>query len=209
MSYFYVKLLCMTSSRWPEPVRDPLPARVLTEQDIKDALLLCVQHSCEPEDPEFDVVTFGALGAAQAALIECAEAIRMEAQALSGRLGFLSDPFVASRVSEAVTARRVARRIIDNLRQWLPEVVVRCDDAPVETVQVQIDIDGEVSGPRTWIDVEGCGRPESQFLVPAELWENLKQAREQVEAAELDIIGYAARAYPDRDLAIYMRFLGG
>lgn len=109
------------TGRWPDPVREPLPVGLLTEQDIQDALLLCVQHSCEPEDPEFDVVTFGALGAAQSALIECAEALRMEAQALSGRAEF-SERFIDSRVSEAVTARKVARRVIDELRKWLPEV---------------------------------------------------------------------------------------
>ena len=108
-------------SRWPDPVRDPLPVGLLTEQDIDDALRLTIQHLHEPEDPAFDPIVFGLLGAARGVLIECADALRMEAQALSGRLDF-SEQFISSRVSEAVTARKVARRVIDDLRRWLPEV---------------------------------------------------------------------------------------
>lgn len=107
------------ASRWPDPVRPPLPSRMLTEQGIREALALIVRHSREPEDPAFDVTTFGALGAAQVALIECADALRMEEQALSGRLDF-SQSFIDSRISEAVIARRIAYRVIDNLRRWLP-----------------------------------------------------------------------------------------
>ncbi|GAA0550030.1 hypothetical protein GCM10010172_35110 [Paractinoplanes ferrugineus] len=108
-------------NRWPDPVRDPLPAGLLTEQDINDAMDLAGRHLRDPGDPEFDPMVFGLLCAARAALGECAEALRMEAQTLSGKLGF-SREFVVGRVSEAVTARRVARKVINELRKWLPEV---------------------------------------------------------------------------------------
>jgi hypothetical protein len=111
----------VTAGRWPDPVRGPLPVGLLTEQDIDDAWLLTIQHSREPEDPEFDPMVHGLLCAARAALFECMEALQMEAQALSGEIEF-SEAFVASRVSEAVTARRVARKVINELRRWLPEV---------------------------------------------------------------------------------------
>jgi hypothetical protein len=110
------------TGRWPDPVRDPLPVGLLTEADISEALRLTVQHMREPEDPEFDPVVFGLLGAARATLIECVEVLRMEAQALAGRPPFFGKDFIAGRLSEAITARRVARKVIDELRRWLPEV---------------------------------------------------------------------------------------
>ncbi len=107
-------------SRWPEPVREPLPVGLLTEQDIRDALFLCVQHSREPEDPEFDMTTHGTLGAAQAALIECAETlerVRIDRE-LHGDLGYRG----SEQFGMEYVAQKVARRVINELRKWLPEV---------------------------------------------------------------------------------------
>jgi hypothetical protein len=106
-------------SRWPEPVREPLPVGILTEQDIDDALRLTVQYMTEPEDPSHDWTTFAALGASRAALIECAEALSMARidRELHGRD---VDHREWERIGQEYVARKVARRVIDDLRRWLP-----------------------------------------------------------------------------------------
>lgn len=108
------------SGRWPEPVREDLPVALLSSADIDEALALTVRFMAEPEDPAFDPIVFGLLAAARSALIECDEALAMEAQALSGQHGF-SREFIQGRLGEALTARRVARKVINELRRWLPE----------------------------------------------------------------------------------------
>jgi hypothetical protein len=119
-------------SRWPEPVRDPLPVGILTEQDIDDALRLTVQYMTEPEDPAHDWATFAALGASRAALIECADALRiaridreMHGRDLDGREW--------ERIGEEIVARKVARRVIDDLRRWLPMTDTASDPAGGES----------------------------------------------------------------------------
>jgi len=106
-------------SRWPEPVREPLPVGLVTSADIHDALNLAGRHLTEPEDPDFDATTFGALCAARAALIECADALDM---ARIGRElhGTDDDRREAERIGQEYVARKVARRVIDDLRRWLP-----------------------------------------------------------------------------------------
>jgi hypothetical protein len=107
-------------SRWPEPVREPIGPRLLTDADIDEALALTVRYLDEPEDPEFDPALHGFVTAARAVLIECSEVLMFEAQALRNELG-LSERFRDGQIQQAITARKVARRVIDQLRHWLPE----------------------------------------------------------------------------------------
>lgn len=112
------------SGRWPDPVRDPLPVGRLSEADIEQALALTVRFLRDPEDPAFDPIVFGLLCAARAGLGACLDALGM---ARVGReLDAPDDPaeHVAhewERIGQEYVARTVARRIINDLRQWLPE----------------------------------------------------------------------------------------
>jgi hypothetical protein len=108
-------------SDWPEPVREPIGARLITDPDIDGALALTVAYLDEPSDPEFGIAMHGFVSAVRGALIECSEALLFEQQALRNA-GQYSEQFRSAKISEAVTARRVARRVIDDLRRYLPEV---------------------------------------------------------------------------------------
>jgi hypothetical protein len=105
--------------RWPDPVRDPLPVGRISEADIGEALALTVRFLLDPEDPAFDIVAFAALGAARAALIECLDVLELARidRELHGR----GDRREWERIGEEMVARKVARRVIDDLRRWLPE----------------------------------------------------------------------------------------
>lgn len=106
-------------SRWPDPVRGPLPAGVLSEQDIADALRLTIRYMTEPEDPAHDWTTFAALGAARAALIECAETLalcRIDRESHGTEVDYRE----WERLGKEYVARKVARKVIDDLRRWLP-----------------------------------------------------------------------------------------
>jgi len=111
-------------SRWPEPVREPLPVGLLSEADIEEAFALTVRFLDDPEDPAFDPVVFGAIGACRAALIESLDALVM---ARIGRELAAEDDEPEpeyrkwERIGQEYVARKVARRVIDDLRQWLPE----------------------------------------------------------------------------------------
>lgn len=112
------------SGRWPDPVQDPLPVGLVTEKDIEEALRLTVRFLREPEDPTFDQASFGFITATRAALIECSEILGL---AEAGRQIEAEDGETPSdytrwqRISECYVARKVARRVIDQLRQWVPE----------------------------------------------------------------------------------------
>jgi hypothetical protein len=113
--------MAIPGGRWPEPVREPLPIGLLSEQDIDDALRLTVHHMLEPEDPGFDPATFGAICAARAALIECEEVLRLARidRELHGEDGRFRS---WERHGQEYVARKVARQVIDELRKWLPNV---------------------------------------------------------------------------------------
>lgn len=112
------------SRRWPEQAQEPLPVRTLTQADITEALNLTTRYLREPEDPAFDQVTAGFITAARAALIECSEILGLaEAghQIATERGHPLADSRRWMDVGEVYVARKVARRVIDQLRQWVPE----------------------------------------------------------------------------------------
>lgn len=109
--------------RWPEPVREPLPVRPLTEADIEEALALTVRYLDDPEDPAFDQATFGFVCATRAALVECAEVFSL-AQ-IGRRLdqeGGEEDSALTEvgRLGREYVAQKVARRLIQELRRWVP-----------------------------------------------------------------------------------------
>jgi hypothetical protein len=111
-------------------VREPLPVGLLTEADIYEALRLTVRYLDDPEDPAFTPELFGAITAARAALAECADVLGM---AEAGRQIAEEDgePDLDYRrwmtTGEVYVARKVARRVIDQLRQWLPEHRSSCE----------------------------------------------------------------------------------
>ncbi|WP_045740891.1 hypothetical protein [Actinoplanes rectilineatus] len=107
------------TGRWPGPAREPLPVGLITEQDIEDALRLAGSHMTEPEDPAFNVVAFGALCAARAALIECGEVLE-NLRIDRGLHGQDDDRREWERVGREYVAQKVARRSINELRKWLP-----------------------------------------------------------------------------------------
>jgi hypothetical protein len=107
-------------SRWPDLVREPLPVGLITSQDIQDAINLAGCHLLDPEDPAFDPTTFGALCAARAALIECADVLDLAR--IDRELHGSDVIHTAERFGREYVAQKVARRVINELRQWLPEV---------------------------------------------------------------------------------------
>lgn len=112
------------SGRWPEPVRDPLPVGLLSEDDIGEAYRLTIRFLRDLEDPEFDPMVFGLLVAVRAALGECLDALQdarigREMAAEDGELEPEYRRWAA--IGRVETARRVARKVINELRQWLPE----------------------------------------------------------------------------------------
>lgn len=109
----------MTAGCWPEPVRGPLPVGLIDPQDIEAALRITDRHMTEPEDPAFDQVTFGALCAARAVLIECAEILDL-ARIDRELHGTDVDHREWERIGREYAARKVARKAIDDLRRWLP-----------------------------------------------------------------------------------------
>jgi hypothetical protein len=111
-------------SRWPRPVREPLPVGLLSEADIEEAVELTTRFLRDPEDPKFDPMVFGLLCAARSALFESLDALVM---ARIGREMAEEDDEPEpdyrkwERIGQEYVARKVARRVIDELRQWLPE----------------------------------------------------------------------------------------
>lgn len=106
------------ADRWPEPVRPPLPVGLITEADIDEAMRLCVRFLDDPEDPAWTPELFGAICGCRAALAECADALRI---ASISRRPNVSDRYTWEQLGREYVARKVARRVIDDLRQWLPE----------------------------------------------------------------------------------------
>jgi hypothetical protein len=112
-------------SRWPEPVRQPLPVGILTEKDIDEIFPLTTRYLDDPQDPDFNQAMQGFVGAVRAALIECEDALSL------ARIGWkLADQEDGGqepdyrkwqRIGEEIVARKVARRVIDALREWVPE----------------------------------------------------------------------------------------
>jgi hypothetical protein len=109
-------------SRWPEPVREPLPVGLIGEADIEEAFNLTTRFLTEPEDPAFDPMVFGLICAARAGLFECLDALAM-ARIDRELHGEGDNPRTWSHLGQEYVARKVARRIIDDLRKWLPERV--------------------------------------------------------------------------------------
>lgn len=111
-------------SRWPDPVRDPLPPRLITEQDIEGGLRLADCALLEPEDPAFDPAAHGFVLASRAALIECLEIlslarVRTEMLKEKGAEGGRDRKWMS--IGETEVACKVARRVINELRAWIPE----------------------------------------------------------------------------------------
>lgn len=112
------------SGRWPEPVREPLPVGLVTEQDIDEALRLTTRYLHDPEDPAFDQAVFGFVTAARAALIDCSEVLSLAeiGRQLDAESGEPTSDFRRWEcIGQEYVARKVARRVIDQLRQWVPE----------------------------------------------------------------------------------------
>lgn len=112
------------SGRWPDPVREPLPVGLVSEKDIDEALRLTVRFLCEPEDPAFDQATFGFVTAARAALIECSEILGLAeaGRQVDAEAGETPPDYRRWQdIGQEYVARKVARRVIDQLRQWVPE----------------------------------------------------------------------------------------
>lgn len=105
-------------SGWSDPVRPPLAPGVLTVADIEAELELAIRYVDEPADSDFDPALAGFVGACRIALIECAEVLRRE-QGVTGDSSYDFD-FQSVVIAEAMTARRVARAMINELRRLVP-----------------------------------------------------------------------------------------
>lgn len=105
-------------ANWPDPVRPDLPVDLIGEAEINEALQLTVRFLDDPDDPAWTPELFGAICGCRAALVACLEPLTL------GRLARgtqYSDAFVWDQLGREYTARKVARGVINELRQWLPE----------------------------------------------------------------------------------------
>lgn len=110
--------------RWPDPVREPLPVGLVSTADIDEALRLTIKYLDDPEDPAFDQAMFGFVGAVRAALIECEDALDMAriSDEIAAQNGEVEPTYrQMQRAGEVYVAQKVARRVIDALRHWVPE----------------------------------------------------------------------------------------
>lgn len=110
-------------ARWPEPVRPPLPVGQVTEDNIDEALRLTIRYLDDPESPAFDPAMFGFVCAARAALIQAGEILSLARirTEMAREEGDEPERHMFMRIGEVYAAQKVAREVINALRQWVPE----------------------------------------------------------------------------------------